>query len=78
MHATRGFVLSCVRTMQGNRNYKMYKKCFIHNTVAQWNSLPDLTHIGLQFFILGEGWMAEWLGYWTLNHEIVGSSPAIH
>ncbi len=26
----------------------------------------------------GEGRMAEWLRYWTLNHEIVGSSPAIH
>ncbi len=25
-----------------------------------------------------EGRMAEWLRYWTLNHEIVGSSPAIH
>ncbi len=22
--------------------------------------------------------MAEWLRYWTLNHEIVGSSPAIY
>ncbi len=27
---------------------------------------------------LGKGRMAEWLRYWTLNHEIVGSSPAIH
>ncbi len=28
-----------------------------------------------------DGRMAEWLRYWTLNHEIVmivGSSPAIH
>ncbi len=25
-----------------------------------------------------EGRMAEWLRYWTLNHVIVGSSPAIH
>ncbi len=24
------------------------------------------------------GRMAEWLSYWTRNHEIVGSSPAIH
>ncbi len=22
--------------------------------------------------------MVGWLKYWTLNHEIVGSSPAIH
>ncbi len=22
--------------------------------------------------------MAKWLRYWTLNHEIVDSSPAIH
>ncbi len=26
----------------------------------------------------GQGRMAEWLRYWTLNHEILGSSPAIH
>ncbi len=26
----------------------------------------------------GEGRMAEWLRYWTLSHEIVGLSPAIH
>ncbi len=22
--------------------------------------------------------MAEWLRYWTINHDIVGSSPAMH
>ncbi len=26
----------------------------------------------------GEGRMAEWLRFWTLSHEIVVSSPAIH
>ncbi len=39
------------------------------------------TAVNVQFeikFIIGEGRMAEWLRYWTLNHEIVGSSPAIH
>ena len=24
------------------------------------------------------GPLAEWLRHWTLNHEIVGSSPVIH
>ncbi len=30
------------------------------------------------FLLFVEGRMAEWLRYWNLNHEIVGSSPAIH
>ena len=28
--------------------------------------------------IFGVGRMAEWLRYLTLNHNIVGSSPAVH
>ena len=28
--------------------------------------------------VQGTGAGGEWLRYWTLNHEIVGSGPALH
>ncbi len=39
-------------------------------------SIVNLMSLRLLFFYLG-GLLAEWLRYWTLNHDIVGSSPAV-
>ena len=36
-----------------------------------------LMHV-MHLHAFGEGRMAEWLRYWTLNHEFVGLSPNIH
>ncbi len=64
-----------------------------HTVCIQFNpAYQDDTHIRIKEDVLsitydehphvvrmyGEGRMPEWLRYWTLNHEIVGSSPAIH
>ena len=42
------------------------------------NKYPQTQSMYLDNYPYGEGRMAKWLRYWTLNHEIVGSSPAIH
>ncbi len=46
--------------------------------VKKANSKPLKCTQGGYIPVLGEGRMAEWLRYWTLNREIVGSSPIIH
>ncbi len=43
--------------------------------MIQDNRLVIMGYHEVQF---GEGRMAEWSRCWTLNHEIVGSSPAMH
>ncbi len=59
-----------------------YKSQFCKSVLAISRTASNLAACGelrrYRLSITNIGLLAEWLRHWTLNHEIVGSSPAVH